>query len=90
MSYSECFSLKVPRIYFLILNLDYFLCEIGYCRTLMYINVPAGAKLKPMRYKCTMHDYREHRKIAFRAKILELLRSVTLLGPVYIEWGTPV
>ena len=29
--------------------------------------VPAGAKLKPMRYKCTMHDKREHRKIAFHA-----------------------
>ena len=25
--------------------------------------VPAGAKPKPMRYKCTMYDYREHRKI---------------------------
>ena len=24
-----------------------------------------------MRYKCTMHDYREHRKIAFLAKLLE-------------------
>ena len=33
--------------------------------------VPAGAKLKPMRYKFTMHDYREHRKIAFHAKLLE-------------------
>ena len=33
--------------------------------------VPAGARLKPMRYKCTMHDYREHRKIAFHAKLLE-------------------
>ena len=33
--------------------------------------MPAGAKLKPMRYKFTMHDYREHRKIAFHAKLLE-------------------
>ena len=33
--------------------------------------VPAGAKLKPMRCKCTMHDNREHRKIAFHAKLLE-------------------
>ena len=33
--------------------------------------VPAGAKLKPMRYKSTMHDYGEHRKIAFHAKLLE-------------------
>ena len=33
--------------------------------------VPAGAKLKPMRYKFTIHDYREHRKIAFHAKLLE-------------------
>ena len=33
--------------------------------------MPAGAKLKAMRYKCTMHDYREHRKIAFLAKLLE-------------------
>ena len=33
--------------------------------------MPAGAKLKPMRYKFTMYDYREHRKIAFHAKLLE-------------------
>ena len=33
--------------------------------------MPAGAKLKPMRCKCTMHDNREHRKIAFHAKLLE-------------------
>ena len=33
--------------------------------------MPAGAKLKPMRYKFTMHDYREHRKVAFHAKLLE-------------------
>ena len=36
-----------------------------------WVIVPAGAKLKPMRYKCTMHNNREHRKIAFHAKLLE-------------------
>ena len=33
--------------------------------------MPAGAKRRPMRYKYTIHDYREHGKIAFHAKLLE-------------------
>ena len=33
--------------------------------------LPPGVKLKPFRYKYTMHDYREHRRIEFHSKLLE-------------------
>ena len=33
--------------------------------------LPAGKKLKPVRCTYKIHDYREHRKIAFRQKLLE-------------------
>mgnify|MGYP001794103665 FL=1 len=33
--------------------------------------LPAGVKLKPLRIKRTMRDYREHRKIAFHRKLLK-------------------
>ena len=33
--------------------------------------LPAGVRLKPLRFSCTMHDYREHRKIMFHRKPLE-------------------
>ena len=32
--------------------------------------LPAGARLKPLRFSCMMRDYREHRKIMFHHKLL--------------------
>ena len=36
------------------------------------VMLPPGIKLKPLKYKYTMHDYREHRRIGFHSKLLEL------------------
>ena len=33
--------------------------------------LPAGVRLKLLRFSCTMRDYREHRKIMFHHKLLE-------------------
>ena len=33
--------------------------------------LPAGVRLKPLRFSCIMRDYREHRKIVFHHKLLE-------------------
>ena len=37
--------------------------------------MPPGIELKPLKYKYTMHDYREHRRIDFHSKRLELDRD---------------
>ena len=38
--------------------------------------LPAGATLKPVRFKYTMRDYREHRKITFHQKHVNTSRNV--------------